>query len=137
MLAGLSVVLMSTFAITPTASAAGYPSCVGTAVITVSGKSITVPTVVTSGKVTIKCVLGKGNSSSAVKALQNAAIKCYALSVGSVGADGIFGTVTTAAVKSIQKKGGLTGSQVDGVYGPVTHGVTKFSASCINNTYIV
>lgn len=61
-------------------------------------------------------VLKKGNKNSAVKALQLLLIG-YGISCGKSGADGDFGSNTDTAVRSYQKKNGLT---VDGIVGTNT-----------------
>ena len=58
----------------------------------------------------------KGSKGSTVKALQ-ILLKGYGYSVGSSGADGIFGAATEAAVKAFQKDMGLVS---DGIVGPAT-----------------
>ncbi|MYR60417.1 peptidoglycan-binding protein [Streptomyces sp. SID625] len=67
----------------------------------------------------LNCQLGPGNSSSAVKALQNSIKRCESIDPGS--ADGIYGTNTKAAVAKLQKRYHV--SPADGLYGPKTRKV--------------
>jgi peptidoglycan hydrolase-like protein with peptidoglycan-binding domain len=76
------------------------------------------------------CLLGQGNQSQAVGVLQLAlngptSGGCYGRSIS---ADGIFGPLTKTALKWVQQnKLGMTGSQIDGIYGVNTHNKIKFS----------
>ncbi len=67
----------------------------------------------------LNCQLGPGNSSSAVKALQNSLIRCSTASPGPV--DGIYGQGTKAAVAKVQRANHV--SPADGLYGPKTRKV--------------
>ena len=69
--------------------------------------------------------LRTGSRGNDVKALQEALIK-MGYDVGSTGADGVYGTKTTAAVKQYQKDNGLA---VDGIAGKNTLGSLSGSSS--------
>ncbi|MFI6284381.1 peptidoglycan-binding protein [Streptomyces sp. NPDC051018] len=77
---------------------------------TVTGATTTLPSYGGS----VSCVLGSGNSSSAVRALQVNLNECYDAGLT---ADGIFGPATKAALRHAQSRAGVT---ADGVYGPRT-----------------
>ena len=68
----------------------------------------------------IRCVLGVGNTSSAVTALQHAMVKCNGASIT---VDGIFGSRTRDALIAMQRRLGIT---ADGVYGPQTNGAMRW-----------
>ena len=66
---------------------------------------------------------GSASPSPAASAAPNATVKAMQTELKQAGyypgtVDGIFGTMTIAAIKSAQRAAGLT---VDGVYGPATH----------------
>lgn len=66
------------------------------------------------------CILKQTDSkvkNVATNALQKTLRLCY---YQNITIDGLFGPNTKAALKNAQKSSGLTGSQVDGIYGPVT-----------------
>ena len=67
------------------------------------------------------CVLGSGNSGSAVKALQRTLYYYYykelGLSAANISQDGVFGSATVKALKAAQSRHKIT---ADGVYGPKT-----------------
>ncbi|ANP51417.1 peptidoglycan hydrolase-like protein with peptidoglycan-binding domain [Streptomyces griseochromogenes] len=67
----------------------------------------------------LNCQLGPGNSSSAVKALQNSLKRCSTANPG--GVDGIYGPGTKAAVAKLQREKHVSPS--DGLYGPKTRTV--------------
>ncbi len=62
----------------------------------------------------LNCVLGYGNQSGAVTALQLTLNRCFGAGLT---VDGIFGVNTRAAVETAQ---GIVGVKTDGVYGPNT-----------------
>ena len=63
------------------------------------------------------CNMGQGAQSNAVKTLQRTLNNCY---YESLSVDGIFGANTKAALKRAQTSEEMSGSEVDGVYGPIT-----------------
>jgi peptidoglycan hydrolase-like protein with peptidoglycan-binding domain len=67
-------------------------------------------------------VLGVGNQGYAVRTLQLALNACRGAGLAT---DGIYGSATKNAVKSVQLAYGLT---ADGVYGPVTRSKPIFPA---------
>ena len=75
-----------------------------------------VTTALGSGDTDVSVNLQKGDSGDAVKTMQKMLIAC-GYSCGSAGADGSFGENTLSAVKAFQKAAGVT---VDGIYGSVT-----------------
>lgn len=78
-----------------------------------------VPTV-GSGTFQADCDLGYGNSSTAVQLLQLSLNACYGYSLT---VDGIYGSLTQAAVEYVQS---ITGISVDGIYGPQTRNAMKW-----------
>ncbi|WP_160159716.1 peptidoglycan-binding domain-containing protein [Streptomyces sp. WAC05374] len=66
----------------------------------------------------LNCQLGPGNSSSAVRALQNSINRCY--NFADIAVDGIYGPGTKAAVAKVQRYHGISD---DGLYGPSTRAV--------------
>lgn len=83
-----------------------------------SGIPIKVPA---SASKSPNCLLSaQQNGSGATKVLQTVLNKCYGASLT---VDGVFGSNTTAALKSAQKKIGVT---ADGIYGVKTHNKMKF-----------
>lgn len=97
------------------------PTCTRTTTVQIyyglGYRSVTMPSTGTTAASTT-CEMGYGAQSSAVSALQRTLNKCYGAGLGTP--DGIFGTNTRAALRNAQIEAGLTGSGVDGVYGPVT-----------------
>ena len=76
-------------------------------------------------------LLYKGTTGETVKYAQNKLIsKGY--SVGSYGADGIFGSATEQAVRNFQADNGLS---VDGMIGPATWGKLEDSTTVMPSTY--
>ncbi|WP_431888725.1 peptidoglycan-binding protein [Nocardiopsis alba] len=69
-------------------------------------------------------ILRKGAKGAAVRQLQDG-LKSLGADLGRWGADGDYGDDTVTAVKWVQRRGGLTGAAVDGVYGPTTKGVME------------
>lgn len=67
------------------------------------------------------CLLGYGNASQAVLALQLAVNYCYNTSTN--GIDGIFGNGTKSGVTTVQ---GKVGVKKDGIYGNNTHNAMRF-----------
>jgi peptidoglycan hydrolase-like protein with peptidoglycan-binding domain len=113
------VALLPALASAPPAGAA--VSCTGTS--EVLGASVTkapiidhvrVPTV-GNGTANWACDLGPGNDSVAVQRLQIALNECN-LHAG-LAVDGIYGSLTGAAVRAVQNHDGVP---ADGVFGPVT-----------------
>ena len=66
------------------------------------------------------CELGVGNEGIAVQALQFALNQCYGQHLTQ---DGIYGSLTEAAVEVAQRDAGIT---VDGIYGPQTRSHIKW-----------
>ncbi|MDR1187121.1 MAG: peptidoglycan-binding protein [Bifidobacteriaceae bacterium] len=77
-----------------------------------------VPTYSKGSTLTGTCILGNGNNSPAVWAVQKTASGYYGQGLGPTGIDSSYGKYTIAAVKYIQGKVGVT---QDGKYGPNTH----------------
>ena len=96
------------------------------------GVSFGVHTPTTSSKSTT-CELGVGNASAAVSVVQNTAIRLYKQGIAK---DGIYGGQTKAAVKYIQTRGGLAKKDQDGLYGPITRGVTWWPAQVPSGWYV-
>jgi peptidoglycan hydrolase-like protein with peptidoglycan-binding domain len=97
-----------------TGASAASPTCTGASgVIGTGGVAVNVPSI---GNDTgnINCLLGVGNSGSAVALLQFHINACNGLSIAR---DGIFGPQTRTAVEIIQR---IHQIAVDGVYGPQT-----------------
>jgi len=108
-------VLIAMFAIAaaPPAMASTTASCTSTSVYwDMIGFSVNLPTI---GHNTHRdnCLLGVGNQSSAVTALQVALSHCYRR----IAIDGVFGPQTEAALRYAQKSAHIP---ADGVYGPQT-----------------
>jgi len=95
--------------------ASATPTCTGTSVVIGNnGFDIRVPTVGNAHPNQFECILGPGDSSTAVARLQIDLDTCYS---DTLTADGIYGTNTENAIKAIQRADGIP---VDGIYGPVT-----------------
>ena len=110
--------------------ASALVSCTGTSVFVHGTVHFTIPTNAGS----TNCMLAKGNQSAAVKSLQSDLNLCYSTttslpgSIKSFGpkldADGIFGSLTMAALKAAQSN--YAGILHDGVYGPQTRKTIVF-----------
>jgi peptidoglycan hydrolase-like protein with peptidoglycan-binding domain len=102
-------------------SASAAASCTGTS--QVLGASVTNPPIIDhvrvptigNGTQNWACDLGPGNDSVAVQRLQIALNECN-LHAG-LAVDGIYGSLTGAAVRAVQNHDGVP---ADGVFGPVT-----------------
>lgn len=111
------------FALTPATGANAQPSCTGT---TFFG-GLQIPTIGDNTRAD-NCLLGLGNDSSAVGALQIALNLCYhaGLSI-----DNDFGPATRSALQTAQRREGVS---PDGVYGPATrdhlHWPDQFNGGC-------
>jgi peptidoglycan hydrolase-like protein with peptidoglycan-binding domain len=104
--------------VSATPASAATPTCTGTSVVTGdNGFNIRVPTVGNAHPNQFECILGPGDTSTAVTRLQIDLDVCYG---DNLSTDGIYGTNTENAIKAVQRAGGLTGAQVDGIYGPIT-----------------
>lgn len=79
----------------------------------------------------VRPTLRKGDTGDWVQALQTALIN-RGYSVGSMGADGDFGSRTEAAVRAFQKANGLT---VDGIVGPRTYAALDAAPDALDLTY--
>lgn len=82
-----------------------------------------------SSNLSPSCVMGYGAQGNAVRTLQTSLNRCYGKGLV---VDGIFGTKTRDALKSVQSRLGIT---VDGVYGPQTaramnHTIAEVSTGC-------
>jgi peptidoglycan hydrolase-like protein with peptidoglycan-binding domain len=67
------------------------------------------------------CILGYGDSSTAVARLQIDLNDCYGfLLPAALAVDGIYGTNTENAVKAVQRYQGWPPAEQDGIYGPNT-----------------
>ncbi|MCL1923785.1 MAG: peptidoglycan-binding protein [Propionibacteriaceae bacterium] len=120
---GLTIAAPTTTA--PTAEAAATYWCNGYEIIQTSAMDIRKVPVYFSGKITsANCISGSGSYGGHVWAIQAAAKDCYKQNLK---VDKDFGPITKAAVKVIQKRGGVT---QDGVYGPVTGKQTSFMPWC-------
>ncbi|MEU7283635.1 peptidoglycan-binding domain-containing protein [Streptomyces sp. NPDC045431] len=120
--AGLGSVLLATgvVAVTATQAQAATPICSKTVTKTWTdgyGNRFSGP-VAASSTGSLNCQLGPGNSSSAVKALQNSINRCY--SFAKIDVDGVYGSGTKAAVAKVQRYHGIS---ADGLYGPSTRAV--------------
>jgi hypothetical protein len=80
----------------------------------------TVPIYKNGSSWTRTCLIGPNTSrqNEGVKQLQRSANLCYGRNLV---VDGTWGPNTSAAIKHIQQKVGLSQNQRDGVYGPQTH----------------
>ncbi|MBT3154224.1 peptidoglycan-binding protein [Streptomyces sp. CHD11] len=115
-LGALAAVLACGVAVSPSASAAVYPTCNTTKAVSVtSGHSVTVPAYGSSKTLTCKLVLNQTRENPAVKALQRSLKSCEGYSY--LGVDGFYGPQTFLAVEALQNKYGLF---PDGIYGPNT-----------------
>src|SRR5262249_27056164 len=104
-------------ALTPTTPVSAVtPTCAGTSLRTgaTTGDLMRVPTVGNATPNQFDCILGPGDSSTAVSRLQIDLNFCNAAGLK---VDGIYGINTTNAVKAMQRLERVT---VDGVYGPMT-----------------
>ena len=108
-------------ALTSATPAGAAASCTGTS--EVLGASVTNPPIIDhvrvptvgNGTQNWACDLGPGNDSVAVQRLQIALNECN-LHAG-LAVDGIYGSLTGAAVRAVQNHDGVP---ADGVFGPVT-----------------
>jgi peptidoglycan hydrolase-like protein with peptidoglycan-binding domain len=95
-------------------SASAISQCAGTTIFTNGiGDKVQLPTTSNNSGNT-NCLLGQGDASPAVTALQNALDTCYSAGLTQ---DGKFGALTAEALQDAQSSEGIT---ADGVYGPVT-----------------
>jgi peptidoglycan hydrolase-like protein with peptidoglycan-binding domain len=120
-----SVVLLG-MAVAPTTAQASTPQCTHSGyVYDTDGSLANVPL---SAGGSINCWMAQGDSSSAVRAMQQALITCEGVSVGSSGADGNYGPQTKQGVinfQTVEDVGGA-GLAKDGVYGPATRSWMNF-----------
>ncbi|KAK3312223.1 hypothetical protein B0H66DRAFT_644495 [Apodospora peruviana] len=82
-----------------------------------------IPAISKSGKLSTNCIMNSGAKGTGVGQVQTACNECYGASLD---VDNDYGSKTKDAVKVMQKKLGLKGSNVDGIYGPQTGGLMKF-----------
>ncbi len=101
---------------------AALPSCNSTtrAYTAAENEYAVIPTYRNGSVDDIGCLLGSGNSGSAVRALQTALNRCHGQPIS---VDGSFGPQTRAAVVAVQRAHGL---RQDGVYGPATRSVIRW-----------
>lgn len=116
------------FAVSATpAQAATTANCTTTSKVRVTlsatdsfGGYALLPTVGNNG--TTNCIMGVGNNSSGVKTVQHMSVSYYwqvfRITNTNIDPDGKYGTLTKAAVTSIQRF--EYASPYDGIYGPVT-----------------
>ncbi|MGW0908766.1 peptidoglycan-binding domain-containing protein [Streptomyces sp. NPDC002853] len=131
--AGLGSALLASGLLTATAAPAhaATPICTKTVIKWNAGYS---GPVAAASNGSLNCQLGPGNSSSAVKALQNSLLRCSMKSPGAI--DGIYGPATKASVAHLQQARGV--SPADGLYGPKTRKVFSWlikgpeGAACFN-----
>lgn len=115
--------------LTPALAADGYCSTtspknvnlLSNGIVTVYHLSI--PALSRSGRLSTNCIMNTGAKGAGVAEVQTACNECYGANLK---VDRDYGPKTKAAVKEMQKKLGLKGSDVDGIYGPQTGGLMKF-----------
>lgn len=115
------VALIASFGITltPVPVSAATPNCGGTSLVAgvLTGQLMRVPTVGNATPNQFNCDLGPGSAAVPVMRLQIDLNDCMH---DNLKVDGLYGPLTTAAVKSEQKAEGLPASEQDGLYGPIT-----------------
>ncbi|TLS44391.1 peptidoglycan-binding protein [Streptomyces montanus] len=116
--AGCGSVLLASGLVAVTAGHAQAATPICTKTVTKSYQDFSGPVAAASNG-SLNCQLGPGNSSSAVKALQNSLWRCSTADPGAI--DGIYGPDTKAAVAKLQRAKGV--SPIDGLYGPKTRTV--------------
>jgi hypothetical protein len=119
---GIGITLAS-----PGAAYAATASCTGSSpFLTTENAPAWIPTIGTNVNQP-NCDLGYGNQGAAVSQLQQQMNVCYGTKLAT---DGVFGSLTQAAVKHVQS---LIGVTVDGIYGPQTRNAMKWfdSARCL------
>jgi len=119
-------------ALTPAMPVSAISTCGGTSLVTGTGGGlIRVPTVLDAHPNEFDCQLAEGNSGTAVSRLQIDLNDCFGENLA---VDGSFGPLTKTAVEDAQIAEGLTGSQVDGIYGPIT--IDRFQYEKRNAAFI-
>jgi len=116
--AGVGSALLASGLLAATAGPAQAATPICTKTVTKSYQGFSGPVAAASNG-SLNCQLGPGNSSSAVKALQNSLWRCSTKSPGTI--DGIYGPATKASVAHLQRENGV--SPADGLYGPKTRKV--------------
>ncbi|WP_055698806.1 peptidoglycan-binding domain-containing protein [Streptomyces silaceus] len=116
--AGVGSALLASGVLTMTAGQAHAAAPICTKTVTKWSGSFSGPAAAAANG-SLDCQLGPGNSSPAVKALQNSLRRCNSASLDAV--DGIYGPQTKAAVAKLQRSKGV--SPADGLYGPKTRKV--------------
>ncbi|MEV5982615.1 peptidoglycan-binding domain-containing protein [Streptomyces sp. NPDC052114] len=130
---GVGSALLASGALALSAGQAHAAAPVCTKTVTKSSGGFSGP-VAAAANGSLDCQLGVGNSSPAVKALQNSLRRCNSAPLDTV--DGIYGPQTKAAVAKVQRSKGV--SPVDGLYGPKTRKVFDWlvtgpqGAACAN-----
>lgn len=115
--AGLGTALLASGAVAVTAGQAQAATPICTKTVEKWYQDFSGPVAAASNG-SLDCQLGPGNSSSAVKALQNSLKRCSSANPGTI--DGIYGPDTKAAVAKLQREKGIP---ADGLYGPKTRKV--------------
>lgn len=123
LLASAAVLIGSGVIMASPVAAYAQSSCTGSSselISESSGDGVTAIPSIGNGTGRINCDLGPGNQSQAVSTLQYSLNKCYG---SGLAVDGIYGSLTAAAVRHVQSINSIT---PDGVYGPQTRGVMKW-----------
>lgn len=110
LLTGLALALGMAAPVVVAAPAQALPTCYQTWYVNLGYYYYHLP----NANGTTSCIMGQGNTSSAVKVLQRALNRCYGKSLT---VDGVYGWRTRDALKSVQRAIGVAD---DGIYGPVT-----------------
>ncbi|RYP51571.1 hypothetical protein DL769_010787 [Monosporascus sp. CRB-8-3] len=86
---------------------------------------ISYPAINTGSGVSTNCIMNQGANGLGVLTLQAALNECYGHGLDR---DGRYGPKTKAAVRNVQGRLGLSGGDVDGIWGPKTGGLMNFVA---------
>ncbi|MGW0822186.1 peptidoglycan-binding domain-containing protein [Streptomyces sp. NPDC002845] len=121
---GAAAVATASLVALPGTAHAAYPTCNGVKNVDTSHGNVRQPYYTGTGS--RNCVMGVGTRSSAVTRLQIVLRNCYNQDLT---ADGRYGSSTSSAVKYVQRYEGLSSSDIDGVYGPLTRKAMKWHTS--------